>query len=101
MLDDCRAAALKLYEDLTVDERFVPAFPPDLDIVVWAINRDTPSASSESARAFFSKSAANNMHLALAELPAEYFWPRCEGMNVTVLRSVLMKTVSANFLTQP
>ena len=101
ILDGCRTAALKLYEDLIVDERFVPAFSPDLDIVVWAINRDTPSASSESARAFFSRAATNSLHLALAELPAEYFWPRCEGMNVTVLRSVLMKTVAAIFLKQP
>ncbi len=42
MLDSCRAAALKLHNELASDKRFIPAFPPELDIVVWAVSgRDT------------------------------------------------------------
>ncbi len=67
---------MKLYDDLTIDERFLPAFPPELDIVVWALNDDTVSETSDTARALFSASAETNVHLALVELPARFFQRR-------------------------
>ena len=35
MLGKSRSAALGLYERLRADPRFLPGFPPELDIVVW------------------------------------------------------------------
>jgi len=101
MLDDCRAAALKLHEDLTRNERFVPAFPPELDIVVWAISAETNSRSSELAQRLFAESAGKNLHLALAELPARFFRADSDskGSKATVacLRSVVMKPGPTSF----
>ncbi len=41
MLHDCRAAALEFHAGLASDERFIVAFPPELDIVVWAVRAKT------------------------------------------------------------
>ena len=91
-----REAALALYDRLRADRRFVPAFPPELDIVVWAARAPRVSASSELSRRIFDASAKNGLHLALAELPARFFDLAAAGVErdretVTCLRSVLMK----------
>ncbi|MGH8130386.1 MAG: pyridoxal phosphate-dependent decarboxylase family protein [Steroidobacteraceae bacterium] len=97
MLSDCRTAALKLYDDLTMDERFVPAFTPELDIVVWAVKARTVSKSSEAARTLFEESAKRGLHIALAELPVEFFGVpahsnKRDHATLTCLRSVVMKS---------
>jgi glutamate/tyrosine decarboxylase-like PLP-dependent enzyme len=92
MLHDCRAAALELHARLAADARFVTAFPPELDIVVWAVAAPSAAESSAKAREIFARAAQAGLHLALAELPAEFFGdPWRSGGAVTALRSVLMK----------
>jgi len=96
MLSSTRAAALVLYDKLRADERFVTAFPPELDIVVWTPRAGRVSEASEIARLIFAEAARQHLHLALAELPAEFFDPAGAAMErdrdtVTCLRSVLMK----------
>lgn len=91
-----RRAALELHEKLRADDRFVPGFVPELDIVVWMVRAERVSEASELARRIFAEAAQRQLHLALAELPVEFF--HFEGAHiqrdsdrVTCLRSVLMK----------
>jgi tyrosine decarboxylase / aspartate 1-decarboxylase len=92
MLHDCRAAALEFHAGLARDARFVTAFPPELDIVVWAMHAPSARQASAQARETFERAAQAGLHLALAELPSEFFGnPWGEGGTVTALRSVLMK----------
>jgi glutamate/tyrosine decarboxylase-like PLP-dependent enzyme len=92
MLEDCRAAALDFHARLSRDPRFLPAFPPELDIVVWAVRAKTAAESSARAREIFARAGKAGLYLALAELPAAFFGdPWGAGGTVTSLRSVLMK----------
>lgn len=91
-----RAAALALHQKLQGDGRYVTAFAPELDIVVWAPRAATASAASAMARRIFAAAAERHLHLALADLPAELFALEAAGMardrdTITCLRSVLMK----------
>ena len=74
-----RAAALELDRRLRADEarRFqaLAAGPPELDIVVWKLNAETPEHSSKLAQKVFDACAARNLHLALAQLPQQWFEP--------------------------
>jgi glutamate/tyrosine decarboxylase-like PLP-dependent enzyme len=94
-LEASREAALALFARLSRNARFVPAFPPQLDIVVWAVRASSLSASSAAARRLFAEAARRGLHLALAELPAAFFAFGDEVARdretVTALRSVLMK----------
>jgi len=95
-LEDCRAAALELYQRLEKDARFVTAFPPEMDIVVFAPRAGSVSESSEKSRQIFDAAARRNLHLAVAELPLEFFAANLGGMkkdraSLICLRSVLMK----------
>jgi len=90
----CRKAALLLYERVKGDRRFVTAAPPELDILVWAPRAVRVSEASARARNLFEEAARRNLHLALAELPVEFFdLGRMEKdrPTLTCLRSVLMK----------
>ena len=94
-LADGRAAALALYDKLRGDRRFVTAFRPELDIVVWAVRADTVGAAGGRARQIFHAAAERGLHLALADLPVAFF-DLPKGMErdqetITCLRSVLMK----------
>ncbi len=91
-----RKAALALYDRLGTDQRFVTAFAPELDIVVWAVRARRVSEASNIARQIFAEAAKRNLHLALAELPVAFFDLDWVGMEsdqdtITCLRSVLMK----------
>jgi glutamate/tyrosine decarboxylase-like PLP-dependent enzyme len=94
-----RAAALELDRRLRADAagRFQPlaAGAPELDIVVWKLNGQTPERSSELAQRIFDACAARDLHLALAQLPRQWFEPDLPSTesaeSVTCLRSVLMK----------
>ncbi len=96
-----RAAALDLDRRLRQDElrRFQPLAdgPPELDIVVWKMNAESPERASELAQKIFAASALRDLHLALVELPLTWFQPAAgsesSGVDgtVTCLRSVLMK----------
>lgn len=95
-LSKSRTAALTLFDRLQKDERFIVAFPPQLDIVIWTIKAKSASMASQLSKEIFKEAANANLHLALAELPKEFFlendreieWDR---ERVTCLRSCLMK----------
>jgi tyrosine decarboxylase/aspartate 1-decarboxylase len=95
-LSCCREAALELQRRICADRRFVSPFPPELDIVVWAVRAPSVAQSSIRAQSLFAKAARRDLHLALVELPLAFFpsWPEDDGdeqTTVTCLRSVLMK----------
>jgi glutamate/tyrosine decarboxylase-like PLP-dependent enzyme len=94
-----RSAALELDRRLRLDGRFqaLAAAPPQLDIVAWKINAATLRESSDRAQQIFDACAARNLHLALVQLPEQWFQaaqdprPSAKLELVTCLRSVLMK----------
>lgn len=95
-LADCRAAALALFQRLLQDRRFLTAFEPELDMVIWVPRAKSVSAASERAQRVFEESARRHLHLALADLPAEFFDLERAGIQpdrdrIRCLRSVLMK----------
>jgi tyrosine decarboxylase/aspartate 1-decarboxylase len=105
MLGQCRAAALALYAKLQADNRWITAFTPELDIVVWTPRARRVSEASDLARRVFAAAARQNLHLALAELPADFFDLQTAGIDrdadtVTCLRCVLMKPEHADWLAQ-
>ena len=95
-LEKGRAAALALFEKLENDERFVTAFAPELDIVIFAPRARSVSEASVLSRRIFDAAAKRSLHLAVAELPAEFWAANLGAMQrdretMTCLRSVLMK----------
>ena len=95
-LERSRSAALALYEKLKEDDRFLLAFAPELDIVVFAPRAASVSEMSAKSRAIFATAAERGLHLAVAELPVSFFrllepGVRRDRETVTCLRSVLMK----------
>src|SRR6266851_992695 len=95
-LERGRNAALALFEKLRADARFVTAFPPELDIVVFAPRAESISETSALSRRVFESAARHELHLAVAELPVPFWKENLGAMNrdretVTCLRSVLMK----------
>ncbi len=102
-LERGREAALGLYRRLRRDQRWITAFEPELDIVIFAPRAATASEISQLAKKVFAQSARHDLHLALAELPASFF--RASAPNVTwdqeritCLRSVLMKPEHLDWL---
>jgi glutamate/tyrosine decarboxylase-like PLP-dependent enzyme len=96
MLSDGQKAALKLFKWLKSDSRFITGPKPELDIVTWIPKASSISRISELSRLIFNECAKHNLHLALADLPIEFFnfgkEPiRVDKNSVTCLRSVLMK----------
>jgi tyrosine decarboxylase / aspartate 1-decarboxylase len=95
-LERCREAALELHRRVAADSRFVAAFAPELDIVVFAPRAAKVSEASNLSRKIFDAAAKENLHLAVAELPVMFFDANLAGMEkdrqtITCLRSVLMK----------
>jgi tyrosine decarboxylase / aspartate 1-decarboxylase len=95
-LERGRQTALAFFEKLEADSRFVTAFAPELDILVFAPRGDSVSESSQMSRKIFDAAAKRNLHLAVAALPV-HFWEKHLGPmkrdrnTLTCLRSVLMK----------
>src|SRR6266849_682785 len=93
-LERGRNATLALFEKLNVDSRFVTAFAPELDIVIFAPKATSVEQISAKSRRIFEATAREGLHLAVAELPVK-FWSHLSQQNgratVTCLRSVLMK----------
>ena len=94
-LESGRAAALALHDRLRADARFVAAFPPELDIVIFTPRAPRVSDASAASRRIFDEAARRGLHLAVAELPIAFFDlpPSIERdrETITCLRSVLMK----------
>jgi len=66
-LEHGRKAALALFEKLRADARFVTAFAPELDIVVFVPRAASVSKSSALSRKIFEAAAKRDLHLAVAE----------------------------------
>ncbi len=95
------------HKKLKTADKFIPAFEPELDIVIFVPNpksKSRPAMAANSSlteisaasRRIFESAATKNLHLALAELPASFFRDlpatvRRDKTTVTALRSVLMK----------
>jgi glutamate/tyrosine decarboxylase-like PLP-dependent enzyme len=95
-LERGRKAALALFEKLRADARFATAFAPELDIVVFAPKSASVSEASVLSRRIFEAAARRDLHLAVADLPIQ-FWEenlaatKRDRETITCLRSVLMK----------
>ena len=95
-LAQSREAALALYRSLKNDPRWIVAFEPELDIVIYAPLAADARSISQLSQKVFTEAAARGLHLALAELPSKFFSeaaPKVEwnAERITCLRSVLMK----------
>jgi glutamate/tyrosine decarboxylase-like PLP-dependent enzyme len=95
-LERGRQAATLFYKKLEEDERFLTAFAPELDIVVFVPKAPSFSEASKLSRKIFEDAARHNLHLAVAELPVAFWGEKFSAMKrdtatVTCLRSVLMK----------
>src|SRR5277367_4920937 len=95
-LERGREAALAFYQKIEKDKRFMTAFAPELDIVIFAPRAKSVSKASALSRRIFDMAAARNLHLAVAELPTAFWAANLGAMlrdreTVTCLRSVLMK----------
>ena len=100
-----RQAARALYKRLRADERFITTFPPEVDIVIFALRAQSVSATSMISRRIFEAAARRDLHLALAELPIHFFHNLPPNMKrdhqtITCLRSVLMKPAHFDWLNQ-
>jgi len=95
-LEAGREAALHFYRHLKHVELFVPAFEPELDILVFLPREASMEKASTRSRMIFTAAAKHDLHLAVAELPSR-FWSGggleslSDSEAVTCLRSVLMK----------
>lgn len=95
-LESGRRAALGLHAWLTSQELFHPVLQPELDIVVWAVEAESASASSQLARRFFEAGQQEQVYLALATMPRHLVEPlnviaNWDAPAVVCLRSTLMK----------
>ncbi len=95
-LSKSRKAAITFFEMLKNDSRFMTPLAPELDIVVWAPKAKNAREISKLSKAIFEAAAAENLHLAMANLPRSLFIESKEEIqwdqdDVTCLRSCLMK----------
>jgi tyrosine decarboxylase/aspartate 1-decarboxylase len=95
-LERCREAALDFHQRVAGDKRFMTAFAPELDILIFAPRAGSASDASALTRRIYDAAAKRNLHLAVADLPVKFFEANLEGMKkdrktLTCLRSVLMK----------
>ncbi|HXE62530.1 MAG TPA: aminotransferase class I/II-fold pyridoxal phosphate-dependent enzyme [Bryobacteraceae bacterium] len=100
-LTTARAAALDFADRLREDPRWMLPLAPELDIVVWAPRAETAAEASTRSRRIFEKAAAEQLHLALINLPVTLFPPITYSDNlkhVLCLRSVLMKPEHAAWI---
>jgi tyrosine decarboxylase/aspartate 1-decarboxylase len=100
-LSASRTAALALAQRLSEDSRWAVPFPPELDIVVWAPRAASASQASALSQQIFERAAANDLHLALIQLPLRYFAASGyapDQNHILCLRSVLMKPEHAQWI---
>lgn len=100
-----RQAALLLATYVRKDPRWLLAFSPDLDIVVWAPRAACVTEISRKSQAIFSAAAEVGLHLAVATFPARLLkpaWPKVtwDADRVLCLRSCLMKPEHLDWVAQ-
>jgi len=98
-----RKAARRLVDLVLEDDRYLTAWEPDLDIVVWVPNGKTAIDISNTSQKLFDRCAVHNIHLALFKVPtlmlAEGFPQIQWNMDtVTCLRACLMKPEHLQYL---
>lgn len=103
MLDQCLLAAREFWQRLRDAEDYQPLMHPELDIVVYAVNRGDSEAASKAARRVFEVAADKGLHLAMMDVPtrlAAQYLPDMEINSETIccLRSVLMKPEHRDWL---
>ncbi len=86
-----------LYNKIRNDNNFVPAFCPELDIVVWTVKAGSVEESALLSQRVFDRAAAQDFHLSPGVATGSVFssgaWPDAKpDQTVTGLRSVSMKT---------
>ncbi len=103
-LENGRKAALVLFEKIQNDFRFLTAFPPELDIVIWAPRSGRASTISQRSKELFEAAASENLHLAVATFPKamlEQTWDiEWDQEQVACLRSCLMKAEHIEWVEQ-
>ncbi len=102
-LENCRRAALKFFDLINSDPRFLTGQAPELDIVVWSMKATKASEASKLNDAVFENAAKANLHLAKANLRKNLFEEYWKDFTwdqdyVTCLRSVLMKPESLDWM---
>ncbi|MEX0977047.1 MAG: aminotransferase class I/II-fold pyridoxal phosphate-dependent enzyme [Woeseia sp.] len=95
-LDKSLRAARILWQRVRQSDRYVALMPPELDIVVFAVQSRDARSASRRAREVFARAADARLYLALIDLPVTLvraWWPDLEenAATVTCLRSCLMK----------
>ena len=95
-MNSSHSAAIKLYNKINEDKRFITLMPPETDIVIWTLNKKSISLINKSSKKLFEKAASKNLHLALFNYPVRLLPKHWEGIvkdeeYVTCLRSCLMK----------
>ena len=102
-LDQCLLAARTLWDRLDTSVYYRPLMPPELDIVVYAVDAPDMAEASRRARQVFALAAEQNLHLAMVELPSALVGTYAPEIavntdTVTCLRSVLMKPEHLDWL---
>ncbi|MFO7838082.1 MAG: aminotransferase class I/II-fold pyridoxal phosphate-dependent enzyme [Desulfosalsimonadaceae bacterium] len=94
-LEKGRNAAIDLFEKLRADPRFLTAFPPELDIIIWAPHAEKASEISRRSQQIFEAAARKNLHLAVARFPKNMLEQSLDiewdQQQVACLRCCLMK----------
>ena len=95
-MEQCHNAGNDLYHKIVQDDRFIPLFEPETDIVTWAPKANSLSQVSARAHELFHACAKNDLHLALLNYPSRLLpnhWQDIQNDSeyVTCLRSCLMK----------
>ena len=94
-IEDGRKAAMVFFEKIQGDQRFLTAFPPELDIVIWAPKSGKASEITNRSKAIFEAAAKQDLHLAVATFPKTMLsqnWDiDWDHEQVACLRSCLMK----------
>lgn len=95
-LERSRRAALKLFDRIAADSRFLTFFPPELDIVVWAPAELSASEISRRSEEIFQGAARQGLHLAVFRYPSRLLKRRLPEIDfdrehVVCLRSCLLK----------
>jgi glutamate/tyrosine decarboxylase-like PLP-dependent enzyme len=103
-LEQCREAAKELYQRLSQDDRFIIPAPPELDIVFCAPKAMSTTKASALSQKIFAAAEANNLYLALADIPVDFFDLSSDMMKdsdtIKCLRSTLMKSEHFDWLNQ-
>ena len=95
-LASCREAAMNIHDRIVSDSRFLDIFPPERDILVYALKGDTAGSISHLDEMFFDSTALKGLHLAKFRYPSHSLESRWNGVKfdrgeITCLRSCLMK----------